>query len=179
MIQSHYITQYLKIILHFFLLFRWMMKDFTCEIYTREKSPHHQFYVQRNTNWNTTNTPTTFQITRLNIRNAMNMGMGVFKVPKAGTYAFALSFLKVMLGQVLSYGSGLMVAIQKLLMPVMQGHSIPVPYKPLLNLKWVMKSLWCSKAERSTTTLALLISQAFIQRKTLSSLDSLKFAAVS
>jgi len=54
-----------------------------------------QFYVQRNTVWNTTNTPITFQVERLNVGNAMNIGTGVFKAPKTGTYSFGFSGLKV------------------------------------------------------------------------------------
>jgi len=54
-----------------------------------------QFYVQRNAIWSTINTPMTFQVTRLNVGNAMNIGTGVFKAPKAGTYSFAFSGLKV------------------------------------------------------------------------------------
>jgi len=53
-----------------------------------------QFYVQRNTGWNTTNTPIPFQVERLNIGNAMNLGTGVFKAPKAGTYSFAFTTTK-------------------------------------------------------------------------------------
>jgi len=54
-----------------------------------------QFYVQRNTAWSTTNIPMPFQVTRLNVGNAMNIGTGVFKAPKAGTYSFAFSGLKL------------------------------------------------------------------------------------
>jgi len=50
-----------------------------------------QFYVQRNTDWATLNTPIKFQITKLNVGNAMNIGTGIFTAPKAGTYSFALS----------------------------------------------------------------------------------------
>jgi len=50
-----------------------------------------QFYVQRNTIWNTTFTPMTFQIERLNVGNAMNIGTGNFTAPKAGTYSFTLA----------------------------------------------------------------------------------------
>jgi len=50
-----------------------------------------QFYVQRNANWETLNTPMTFQVERLNVGNAMNLGSGVFKTPKAGTYSFSFS----------------------------------------------------------------------------------------
>jgi len=32
-----------------------------------------------------------FQVTRLNVGNAMNIGTGIFTAPKAGTYSFALS----------------------------------------------------------------------------------------
>jgi len=53
-----------------------------------------QFYVQRNTNWTTLNTPMPFQIERLNVGNAMNIGTGVFKAPKTGTYYFAFSGMK-------------------------------------------------------------------------------------
>jgi len=35
-----------------------------------------------------------FQVTRLNVGNAMNIETGVFKAPKAGTYSFAFSFTK-------------------------------------------------------------------------------------
>ena len=53
-----------------------------------------QFYVQRNTNWATLNTPIPFEVERLNIGNAMNIGTGVFKAPKAGTYFFAFTHTK-------------------------------------------------------------------------------------
>jgi len=53
-----------------------------------------QFFVERNTPWSTNGTPMTFQITRLNVGNAMNIGTGIFKAQKAGTYSFALSFVK-------------------------------------------------------------------------------------
>jgi len=57
-----------------------------------------QFFVERNTNWGTLNTPMTFQVTRLNVGNAMDIGTGKFKAPKAGTYAFALSYDKTNVG---------------------------------------------------------------------------------
>jgi len=53
-----------------------------------------QFYVQRNTDWSTLNTPMPFQVTRLNVGNAINIETGIFKAPKAGTYSFAFSFTK-------------------------------------------------------------------------------------
>jgi len=53
-----------------------------------------QFYVQRNTAWSTLNTPIPFEVERLNVANAMNMGTGVFKAPKAGTYSFAFTHTK-------------------------------------------------------------------------------------
>jgi len=53
-----------------------------------------QFFVQRNTDWNTLNTPMTFQVTRLNVGNSMNIGTGVFKAPKAGTHYFAFAGMK-------------------------------------------------------------------------------------
>jgi len=53
-----------------------------------------QFYVQRNTPWSTVNTPMPFQVTRLNVGNAINIETGIFKAPKAGTYSFAFSFTK-------------------------------------------------------------------------------------
>jgi len=53
-----------------------------------------QFFVTRNTGWTTLNTPITFQVTRLNVGNAMDIGTGRFRAPKAGTYAFAFSCTK-------------------------------------------------------------------------------------
>ena len=53
-----------------------------------------QFYVQRNTDWFTLGTPITFQVTRPNVGNAMNIGAGIFKAPKAGTYMFSFSCTK-------------------------------------------------------------------------------------
>ncbi len=53
-----------------------------------------QFYVQRNVSWSTPGTPMTFQITRLNVGNAMNTVTGKFVAPKAGTYSFAFSCMK-------------------------------------------------------------------------------------
>ena len=53
-----------------------------------------QFYVERNTEWITLNTPIPFQVERLNVGNAMNISAGVFKAPKAGTYSFAFTHTK-------------------------------------------------------------------------------------
>ncbi len=57
-----------------------------------------QFFVTRNTNWGTLNTPIQFQIERLNIGNAMNLGTGKFTATKAGTYYFAFSGQKTNIG---------------------------------------------------------------------------------
>jgi len=53
-----------------------------------------QFFVQRNTRWSTLNTPMPFQITRLNVGNALNIETGIFKAPKAGTYSFFFRFMQ-------------------------------------------------------------------------------------
>ena len=45
------------------------------------------FYVQKNTPFNTRNVPIPFEVSKLNIGNAMSLP-GTFTAPKAGTYTF-------------------------------------------------------------------------------------------
>ena len=55
------------------------------------KSSSVYFYVQRSTHFKTEGVPITFEVTRLNVGNAMNAGSGIFTAPKSGIYFFSFS----------------------------------------------------------------------------------------
>ena len=55
------------------------------------KSTAVYFYVQRTTNYVATKTVVTFEVTRLNVGNAMNAATGTFVAPRSGKYFFAAS----------------------------------------------------------------------------------------
>ncbi len=55
------------------------------------KSSPVYFYVQRSSPFNTTNIPIPFQLEKLNIGGAMNLGSGTFTAPRPGTYFFSFS----------------------------------------------------------------------------------------
>ena len=57
------------------------------------KSSPVYFYVQRSTNFDTENVPIPFEVTRLNVGNAMNAASGIFTAPKTGIYFFSFSGL--------------------------------------------------------------------------------------
>jgi hypothetical protein len=61
--------------------------------YVDVKSLPTYFYVQKNTNFSTTNIPIPFEITKLNIGNAMNLSSGKFTAPRTGTYYFSFTGL--------------------------------------------------------------------------------------
>ncbi|XP_046451016.1 uncharacterized protein LOC124199278 [Daphnia pulex] len=61
--------------------------------YVDVKSSPTYFYVQKNSNFNTTNTPIPFEISKLNVGNAMNLASGKFTAPRAGTYYFSFTGL--------------------------------------------------------------------------------------
>ena len=49
--------------------------------------------MQRSTNFGTENVPIPFEVTRLNVGNAMNVASGIFTAPKTGIYFFSFSGL--------------------------------------------------------------------------------------
>jgi hypothetical protein len=49
------------------------------------------FYVQRNSNFNTTFTPVPFDLARVNEGNAMNLTSGIFTAPMPGIYFFSFA----------------------------------------------------------------------------------------
>ncbi len=59
--------------------------------YVDVKSSPVYFYLQKNTNFNTTSVPIPFEVERLNVGGAMNLGSGIFTAPKSGTYFFSFS----------------------------------------------------------------------------------------
>jgi hypothetical protein len=59
--------------------------------YNDVKSAPVYFYVQRNSPFNTINVPIPFQVSRLNIGNAMNLSTGKFTAPVQGTYFFSFT----------------------------------------------------------------------------------------
>jgi len=53
-----------------------------------KSSPVH-FFVTRSSSWNTLNVPMKFDVEKLNLGGGMNIGSGVFTVPKSGIYTFS------------------------------------------------------------------------------------------
>jgi len=53
-----------------------------------KSSPVH-FFVVRQSSWSTLNVPMKFDVEKLNLGGGMNIGSGVFTVPKAGIYTFS------------------------------------------------------------------------------------------
>ena len=59
--------------------------------YTDVKSAPVHFYVQRNSKFNTTGTPITFDLARVNEGNAMDLQTGKFTAPRPGIYFFSFA----------------------------------------------------------------------------------------
>ena len=59
--------------------------------YSDVKSMSVYFYVQRNSTFNTTETPITFDTAKLNIGGAMDLSSGIFTAPLTGTYFFSFT----------------------------------------------------------------------------------------
>ncbi len=55
------------------------------------KSSSVHFYVSRTSSYGSANTVIPYQVTHLNLGNAMNVGSGVFTAPKTGVYHFHFS----------------------------------------------------------------------------------------
>ena len=51
------------------------------------------FYVQKNSNFDKTNTPIPFEFSRLNVGSAMNLTSGIFTAPRNGNYHFSFTGL--------------------------------------------------------------------------------------
>jgi hypothetical protein len=59
--------------------------------YADVKSAPVHFYVQRNSSFDTTNTPIPFDLARVNEGNAMNLTSGIFTAPRPGIYFFSFT----------------------------------------------------------------------------------------
>ncbi len=69
-----------------------MSEIFYGNVDVKIKSVH--FYVQRNTDFKLNDTVIPFEIERLNVGGAMNLGTGVFTVPIGGIYHFEFRAMK-------------------------------------------------------------------------------------
>ncbi len=59
--------------------------------YADVKSAPVHFYVQRNSNFDTRNTPIPFELARVNEGNAMDLTSGIFTAPRPGIYFFSFT----------------------------------------------------------------------------------------
>ena len=85
----------LRVTASIFIIIVKLFADFQTWIgYEDVKSHPVYFYVQKNTDFLTHNTPIPFDIELLNVGNAMNVSSGIFTAPRSGRYFFTFTGIK-------------------------------------------------------------------------------------
>lgn len=101
------------------------------------KSSLVQFYAQISPTYRTANTVIPWEVSRLNLGNAMNLGSGVFTAPKDGVYHFHLTVY----GNTKAFSQVLIRMNKKDIGETYVTNMTSVPFNRLLNWSKAMRSM--------------------------------------